>query len=695
MGYSDLLSEDGINSQYLAILKPRRMIDSTSWTLVTGTRYYTDFDYGQIITLESDGVEKTESTGITIPSGDWYYDIDSERLYVDIGVNPNTVTIIVNYELYVGTFDAHHYRIPDDDTSRVVYYEPIILNSPDIISSSTDALFGFLPTFSTSITLSNLTHIFEKHIYDSSFNKCDIDLWHYLDELTTDNISLVLKGICKNIAYNDEAITISIYDRNDIFNDNFRGSGNNFYNSTTWPNLDQQYEKRPVRFLYGRVDGFVPVNISYSTTISTTTNRNWLCIQGPSNRGDISQYISSSPSSTTTRTYVDSANGFTVGDTIHINPNIGPFDYATITNVNKTGSHYVDHTTITNTGNGGDKVERSFIGNITIVQNNVVYNLLNGRDYSSLTSNGVFGFILGNNFEANVGMPSAFDPGLDKIYCRVYGNKTIPTLGGSPATTVSITYGNLTNGITILYDMLKTHIGISESDIDITTFSSLISSITDEFGFCVPLNSTENFPSYKEIIEIICQSLLLKIFLDDNNKWTIEQTGPAGSVDKTIEDDEILNGSFAYRFDYNSIISDIFVNHNHREYTTNHNQTGDYYEKVSSSSTNAEYLHKVIKQKTFNSYHLNTSEAQTLADRLKYYLGERIGSVQFKTKNRFFDTNLSKVIQITRDRLPGFNYVSGANQSRSFTTQGIDKKLTEITIDLDDQKGIEDNSGSW
>ena len=67
----------------------------------------------------------------------------------------------------------------------------------------------------------------------------------------------------------------------------------------------------------------------------------------------------------------------------------------------------------------------------------------------------------------------------------------------------------------------------------------------------------------------------------------------------------------------------------------------------------------------------------------------------FKTKNRFFDSQINDVIRISRDRQPGFSFSDGTDQNRDGVIVSAFKGLNEIEIELDDQKGIEDNSGSW
>jgi hypothetical protein len=190
--------------------------------------------------------------------------------------------------------------------------------------------------------------------------------------------------------------------------------------------------------------------------------------------------------------------------------------------------------------------------------------------------------------------------------------------------------------------------------------------------------------------------LLLKLFLDNDGKWKVVESGPMGSYSKSIDDKEILKASFTYDFAYEDIISDVFVRYRQREVSEKYVLSDESFDgRVSSSSDTAEYLHLVKKQKTYTSYHTLDAEAQTYCDRLKYALGDRQGSLTFQAKNRFFDNFISDVLRVDRTRLPGYAYDKDVSRTRDVIVQSTDKTLERVTLQTNDQKGIEDNSGSW
>ena len=91
--YADLLKKESIQSNMLAVIKPRRLL--AGWTLVSGTTYYSSFVYGRPYSLfdDSDNEFKTESTSYPPASGKWYYNESEQRVYYNY---TSTVTTIAN-----------------------------------------------------------------------------------------------------------------------------------------------------------------------------------------------------------------------------------------------------------------------------------------------------------------------------------------------------------------------------------------------------------------------------------------------------------------------------------------------------------------------------------------------------------------------------------------------------------------------
>lgn len=697
MSYTDLLDDEGINSQFLVVLMPRRKLGT--FTLFSGSVYEIDFSLGHLTNLVIDGTALTAGTSTSLSAGQFYYDFENEVLYVRTSDSstPNDNFVVATYEMYFGTFDAHHFRVPTDSSTRAVYFEPMVVRSPILRASSTDNFYGFLPVESSSITLSNATHLFEEHISESSFYRAGVKVYHWLDELSAANMKLVFSGISTQISYNDNQINITALDRVDSFNEEFRQFNNatSFYGMTDFPNLDPNFQARPIRQVYGVVDGFVPVNIDYVQESPTTSdNRDWVLISGQSNLGSISRTVSATPS-TTTRTYVNNAQGFRNRDSVWLDRVVGTDDFVIVTAVNYlTG--YIEHDAIATPMASGDSAKRSFVGAVTIQQNNLLYSALYGRDYIESTSfaAGTSGFSFTTTLEANLSMGATLSPN-DKVSCRVYGKKDNVTLGGPSFGADDAETGTLTHPIVILFDLLKSGLRLTEAQLDTATFASLEASLMDAVGFAIPSESRKDFPTYKAIIGDILETLLLRIFIDNDDLWTISQIAPLGTLIKSVDDTEIGRGSIQYQFDYSDICSDIVIEYGQREISDRVNGASPSVFTLSSSSDQAKYLHGINRQKTFHSLHFREADAQVLSDRLSFIFGERRGILSFNVKNRFFDSLLNDRIDVSRFALPGFAFDETIERTLQTAVVEVNRSLKAVTLVLDDQKGIEDNSGSW
>lgn len=696
MAYADLLEKEGIASQFLAVITPKRIVNG--FTVYSGSVYSVSFDYGYTAAVEINGVELTLGSGPALSAGQYYYDIETETLYVRTSGSddPDNHATIVFYELYVSTFDAHWYRDPLDVNSQEVYYEPFIVRSPQLKITSGDTLFGYMPIQSSSIDLSNALHYFEKHAYDSSFKNSSIKIYHYLEELAVANIKLIYNGLCDSSSLNDKQFKIKIYNTIDELSKEFRNSDTSFFAVADFPALDLQYVAQPIREVYGRVDGFVPINIDFvdAETATTSDNRVFVVKADQTNLANVTKTVAASPSSTTTRTYLNSAQGLMIGDSVWFDRVAGTDEYHEVTVVDY-GGNYIEHAALATPMASGDSVKRGFVAQLRIIQDNVIYRPQYKRDFdvSGALAVDTCGFTLVNNFEATLGMPSPFTKN-DRIFCRVYGRTNDVTLGGPSFGTNHAQSGNLANPIVILLDLLK-RVGIPESRIASAEFTSALADRDEAIGFAIPDTASGNFPKIKDIITNILKTSLIKFYIDNDLKYSIKVLEPTGANDYEIADDELLSASLDYDFDYSDTISDIIVEYASQEETEALDGAGANVKRVYAESLEARYLHKINKQESFDSLHFIESDAQVLVDRISFILGDRKGTLTFKTKNRFFNTDIKDGIEIQKNKLPGFDFDEDIVRTRTYTVEETQKGLTEITITATDNKGIDDHSVDW
>lgn len=690
--YSDLINNETIQGHFLVVLKPKRKV--TGFTLLSGSVYQVDFDYTNYVpSVTQNGTELTLGSSTTLSAGQYYYDDALKKLYVRMSdsSNPSSQFVVATFELYLGTYDAHWYRVPTNAATQVVYFEPLIVSAPSVKDDISNVLFGIMPTQSSSLSLSNAEHTIEKWIYDSSLNQAECELYHVLgdiERIEIENVKLILSAIASDSIYTQKGVTISLLNRVDELKPEWRNANKSFYAVSDFPNINPSFRGKPIRYLYGRVEGFIPVNVQFQNTNPTTSdNRNWAVMGEQTGLAEITKTVSVSPVSTTTRTYLSNTQGLAVGDTVSITGSIT--DYALTTAVNRTGSQYIEHAALSVAASSSDVIHRGFVSSIVITQRGVRYQALYGRDYTVnlAMAGGVSGFSFTTTLEANLSMPATFQ-GYDTVFCTVYGrvnDLTIagPTFGANDAET-----GNLAHPVLILYDMLKSKLGLGESHLNLTSFTDAYTS-TEAMGLSIPESATGGFQQFKNILLPVLQTFLGQIQIDDDQKWKLTTLSPIiGSPDNTVEPEEILNGAFSYRFQTKELLSEVNVTYATNEFDKS-------FKTENSISDSARYLHGVSASKTFKSLHIRESDAQVLANRIRYYLGERIGELSLTLKSRFFASQLSDVLRVQRVKLPGFDFDSEIIRERDFRIVQVEKGLKSIKLILDDQKGIQDNSGVW
>jgi hypothetical protein len=691
LSYASLIELEGIKANYLVLLKPRRKV--AGFAVFSGSVYSVAFTLGQVTSVTINGVDLTLGSSTSLSAGQFYY--ASNVLYVRTSgsTDPAADIVVATYEFYTATFDAHWYRTPTDSTTETVYWEPLVAQVPQIRQSVKEIAFGVIPTQSSSIVLNNAEKILNEHLYYSSFNRAEIYVYHWLNTLSVDNIKLVYRGRMGNHTWTDSRVNIQTYDSIDLFDTEFRpDQALQFYSSSDYPSLDTNFEGKPIRYAYGIVNGFVPVNVDYNDDEPTTgDNRVWKVACEGSTFYTKTATVVASPSSTTTRTYVDSVAGLSVGDSVRIDKATDETRPITLVDY---GSNYIEHLALSSgAAASGDTVIRYPVGRVDIVQQGQAFAPQVISDYStSVDASGVLTLTFESTLEANQSMPATLSP-TDTIFCRVYGKQNDVTLSGGALGSNDTSGGNLQNAGVILVDLLKRYADVDEDDLNIADFQALAVDADDRLGFAIPERSGDAFPKMKKLIEGICQTSLTSFFQDSDLLWTAKRLKPIADISGEIEDDEILANSLNYSFSYGDIYSDVVVQFANQEKSVKGVSEGFSLERA--QSTTAKYVHKVDKTLEVDSLHYNRSDAARLALRLSHLYGERQGEVSLNTKNRFFEFEIDEILRVSRASLPGFAYNEDTERSLDLNMREGTKDLRKVSLVLNDLKGVTDNSGDF
>jgi hypothetical protein len=521
-------------------------------------------------------------------------------------------------------------------------------------------------------------------LYDSSFHLAKIQLYHWIDRLKIPNLQFFITGYAKSFNVTDTELTLEMAEPQEYLNREFRyftTPASELYYSFYQPgSIDKVSEWRPVRRFYGMVDGVPLVNFaSFKLSIEATANRLWAFASSFDTYEAIVRNTTGTPS-TTTRTYVDQM-GFNVGDQVIISSTSGGPFYREVTAV---GANYIEHAAITSAASNIGSVTRQVIANITIIQNGNRFYPLPNRDYSisvvaNLPNPWVVTFT--SNFEVNLGMSTISSN--DSVVARVYGITDLPTMNGAPFGSLDENYHSLTNGVVIIYGLLK-HAGILESEIDLPTFTALAASLITPVGFAFPQTSNDSMSTYRDIIMRVCTSLMLQLFVNNQGKWTLRQVGLLKETPDASFDDLDFK-DFSYKVSYDDIISKVNVRYGFQEANPDTSYgLREAWSVESVESSDMRFLHHVSREQDYDTALLRAEDANLLASRILTLLSERRGIVTIRGGSVLRKTEVGDTVEIT-----------GAESTRKFKVIEASKALNSVSLVLEDQRGIQQNPGVW
>lgn len=716
-----------------AQMYPVRLFNS-GWTQYSGTVYYRDLDFSFYTNTCHvwdcvDGSIDQLSTRKELPlandladvvanAGRYFYDSSISRLYVRNynDESPNTKYIAVEAEILVGSYGAY---IGDK------FYDPYIQKSPVFKQSFANQIFGFFPSESSTIVLNNANHWIEKYAYDFVFDGSRIKVYTELIEPGnkpgSDQYGIIT-GQMSSLSIGNQEATLSVRNYFEFLNlpyNRVEKVANRMTAPFSISNLHPDDRDIYLRKIFGYVRGFIPINISYNTTISTSTNRSWLVsADALASHPILSTTVNNAGLSTTTSSYVVDASGFNIGDSIVVQRS-GVDKYCFCTGADYT-TNIVSHTAVVGSPTNGDQVRRGFISQIQIKDGTNYYDLQYGRDWTESNHSPInrAGFILANNFEANFGM-SAFDPDTMDITLAVNGIKTVPTTSLSqPIGSVSEKSGALCNPVSILYSVLipaDNPYGITSSILDDTTFDTLADSVDTMIGFTIPYTKAASVPTTKDIAVNILNSFIGRVFIKSTTEPTISVNvvGPSSTASYTIDKTDILQFEYNFNFDDVPSLVKIYSQEPERDIFLPSGTTinaGDWdYDQYPTPYLAGKLTRNIngpvgrwglnvsreFEQQTFV-WDTNFSlTPEDIARRYGYLVMDRRGTLTINVKNRFFLANIGDTIEIQREALPGYEFVFGTLRSRSFILVEKSYSNNGTILVLDDQKSIEENAGDW
>ena len=736
--FQEDLENPAVPKHSLVVIKPKYRV--TGWTDLGSNLYRASFTLGRVsrlfITTSLELI--ADAVSPTVDQHYWY-DEANNYIYVKLtgGNGPDDPTdisyagqygetvagVTVEFELYLSTQDFYGPSDPVDTASTAVQWRTTLKQSPRAAYGSRQSLFGFNPLNQANLTIENKDGWMLPYLYDCSFSlaavRCYVMVGVDLETAASySKVKEVFRGYLGAPSLSaDNIVTLPCYDFLALLD---RPAFPVTRLSTAeFPNVDPAAVKPGqewwIRRVRGMVDNHVPINIDWNATPSTTNNRDWVSHEEQGTAGALNQTIDHAAANSATRTYFINTPLFNIGDAVWFDQVDGD-DYNFVTAVNR-GSKYIDHGSITRVVTAGDSVIRYAIGWIKVQDSTGAWwNLFANRNFI-YANNATLGndpdwagFRLADNWEADISFPETFDPSIHRILCRAYGSATIDTYADAvtPVGAVVDDGGNAASAISTLHYLLR-QAGIPNAMIDQTSFEAV--STNHSLGIAWPRTAGDPVvPTYKDLIQLVLQSMMWKLhYLTDASSREVTvgvvETGPfPGAADYETDDKDFKN--FAFEHDYSALASKVRLQYGAKEesregeydifYAASAVFVADGTQIVIAENQLARDLHERTEMFELEILQYLTAQAQVLADRYAFALGDRRAYYEYALGPEFLErAAFGASYQVIRKQLPGFALDQDIERERQTMVLEMTKEPQGVTLVLDDQKAIQDNSGDW
>lgn len=710
MSFATNLEKAAVQKYPLVMLRPRRKI--TSWESMGGVVYRSSFTLGFITSCWIQyGVNLTEAASSAVAGGEFYYDHANGYLYVGSVVDPTAVGRFVEYEIHLSTSYFRGPRDPLDTTSQVVDWLPYLAQEPAPQNGSRDNLYGFNPLLQSALNIHNSNGWMNEHLHESSFRLALVKTWLMADSnydraRLFSNIKQTFLGYAgDSLSLQDRIVSISC---GDYFGALDKQLSMTKFTTSLAPNCEpgacNSGAEWLVRRIRGRVEQMRPVNVDYDATPATNKNRDWVVMEEEATLDEATYtlVVDHLAANTATKTFFTETPKVMAGDVFAMTNN-GVTRYGTVTAVDYASKWFTHDDFSGRTVTAGDTATRYFVGSITIVrEDGQIVRPMPSRDFVrgsgtlGTLPTGTRGFIFVDNFEANVSMATPLDPATDTIYITAYGPKELQKYSDNTTDVGVVTdYGGADSSPESLVYWLLRAGGIDADLIDEASLQSAGSDNSKPLGLAIPRVHTQaDAPTYKELLQLVLQSAIWRLgFVASGNevKVGVAPTQPfVAGADYDV--DELDARAMAYEHDYANIYSVVKTPHNRKDVLEENEEQA----WATAGVDLAEDLHLVNRTLTLESLHYVYADAAEMAQRLAYAVSDRRGIYRFELEQRFIDkTNIGATYDLTREELPGYAQVVGTKRTRQIAAIEIVKSSLGATLVAEDQKGIQDNSGSW
>lgn len=713
MAFATNIEKQNVEKNALVILRPRQYLED--WTDDGGGVYSTTFTYGRVVRMwfqygSGELTRKTELSGLG--GGEFYHDYVNGILYVGAVAPPTNRT--AEYELYLSQKYFMGPADPLDNSSDVVEWIPALQQEPTPKNGSRDTQYGFSPLFTSSVEVINSNGWLNEQMKRGSFLNALAKVYvmangELEDGVLRGDVIETMVGYCADSLSGLRIVSIPVSDFFRVLNKAaeppLRFVTTDFTGYVIQPDANVLFDEWYVRRVRGMLENFQPVNIDYSSPGAVDNNRIWITdeIEDGLDEGTITLVVDHLAANTATKTFFTTTPQLNVGDHFAMTNN-GVTRYSKVYTIDR-AAKWVTHADFTGrTVTSGDTMTRYYVGSVTIEDSNgIQHELRPGIDYLRFDgpSNGlgnVRGFVLADNWEAAHPFPftdngGIFDPTRHRIVCRLYGPKAGGEYSDSSTVGADVDEGGIDAKANSIVHWLLKWAGIEDDQIDEDGFDDMDAD-AHPIGIAIPATAAGTAENFSDYVLKVLQSMLWRLgFVQVGAEIKIGiiptqpfQAGADYSADEL--DHKLVN--------YEQSFADIYYSarcqYGVREILLG-SQAHDYKVGV---CDRARDLHLVTREFPLTILQYVGDNAQTIAQRLAYLLGDRRAFYTIQLKQRYLArASLGVSYDLTRKQLPGFPYVPGTDRTSQLSVVEVQKSTAGPILVLEDQQGIQDNSGGW
>lgn len=725
MNFQQALENPAIEKHPMVVIRARLRV--TGWETIDSFKWQNIFTRGYVTRVwrqyrNDDGFTRRDSPDDFVGGDEFSYDHETKTLVVGYPTfnTPDTEDypgITVEFEIPIADYSMCAPRDPLDPSSEYVEWHGGLSEVPLAQNGSSDSLYGFYPLNQSAINIINSDGALNEILYAASFNLALVKAYIFVDHdaekaMRKSLVRQVFLGYTQDLRWRGPSVQISCTDFFRFF-DRAYSSLSLRFDSTNFPDVEPhnpnslaagQYEWY-VRRVIGMVDGFRPVNISYDASPATNKNRDWITHLSDGNPGNVVHVMDAAAANTNTRTYFVDTPTYNVGDWVRLNHASG-VRYTEVEAVNR-ALKYIEHEPLTRTVVAAENVQRSYIGRIIVEDSNGQAWWL--RPFADFTPTAdtvagvdILGFLMADNWEAALGFTDnggVFDPAIHKVCVRVYGTIDPSTFsGGSDPVSAVVPQGGIAaQAVEMLYRLISDS-GFDVADIDQNTFE-FVGPDSHALGMAIPPahDQIDSFPTYKDLISQVLDSMLWRLSFienDDEVKLGLAAVGPFIAAAEASANEQKHSG-LEYSHEYGDVYKKVTLQYFKRdEVQIGLDDLGPLFAVAESDS--AKDLHFSTKEWSGLILQYDTAQAQKIADRLSYALGDRRGIYRTVLDAEFIlQASLGRSLELIRQQLPGFAFTYGTDRARQLAIIEVQKSTRGVSITLEDQKGIQDHSGEW